>query len=141
MTSNDDELDRRRLWRLLGTAGFLALPLAVIWWPGCRQYPPVTSRDSLVLMKLLYTACNTKDPTRLSKAEQGVMEATRTGKLSMPEQEAFTKIIGIARAGEWEKAERAAFQFAQDQIGQGTAETHDAHAHDHDSKAKSSKRR
>lgn len=121
MLSNhdDDAPDRRRLWRLVGVAGFLAVPLAIIWWPGCREYPAVSSEESLYLMKLLYTACNTKDPVQLARVEEGVQKATREGKLSPPEQEAFAKIIGMAREGEWEDAQQAAFKFAQDQVGQG----------------------
>lgn len=130
MTSNpdDDDLpDRRRLWRMVGAAGVLAIPLAVIWWPGCREYPAVTSRESLSLMKLLYAACNTKDQARLAKVEQGVEKETRAGKLSPAEREAFAAIVGMARAGDWERAEAAAFKFAQDQVGQGSAETRGGH--------------
>jgi hypothetical protein len=118
-TNHDDAPDRRRLWRLVGAAGLLAIPLVLISWPGCRQYPAVTSKASLGLMKLLYSACNTKDPVRLAKVEQGVKKATREGKLSPAEQEAFANIIGMAKSGEWEGAEQASFKFAQDQVGVG----------------------
>ena len=129
----DDAPDRRRLWRLVGLAGVLAVPLAVIWWPGCRHYPAVTSEESLYLMKLLYTACNTKDPARLAEVERGVEKATRAGKLSPPEQEAFAEIIGTAKNGEWQEAERAAFRFAQDQVGRGhPAPESDGHRHGHE---------
>lgn len=121
---DDGAPDRRRLWSLVGVAGVLAIPFLVIWWPGCREYPAVSSRESLYLMKLLYTACNTKDPARLAKVEQGVEKAARDGKLSPPEQEAFAKIIGMAKRGEWQDAERAAFRFAQDQVGQGHPAPH-----------------
>jgi hypothetical protein len=100
-------------------AGLLAIPLLIDWWPGCRQYPAVSSEEGLYLMKLLYTACNTKDTARLTKVEQGVEKASREGKLSPPEQEAFAKIVGMAKKGEWQDVERAAFKFAQDQVGQG----------------------
>lgn len=95
------------------------IPLLVIWWPGCREYPAVTSEEGMYLMQLLYTACNTKDPVRLTKTEQGVEKATHEGKLSMAEQKAFAKIIGLAKQGQWQDAEKAAFKFAQDQVGQG----------------------
>jgi len=117
---NIDEVpDRRRLYRLGGTAGVLLVPLVVIWWPGCREYPAVTSKESLQNMKLLYSACNTKDTERLGRVEKGVEKLTRDGKLSPNEQEAFAKITGMARAGNWNDAEKAAFKFAQDQVGQG----------------------
>jgi hypothetical protein len=134
---NDEAPDPRRLRRLVGMAGVLAIPLLVVWWPGCRQYPAVSSQESLYLMKLLYAACNTKDTARLAKVEQGVAKATHEGKLSPPEQEAFAKITGMAKKGEWQIAERAAFRFAQDQVGQGhPAPTTVDHRHDHDHKGK-----
>ena len=81
-------------------------------------------------MKLLYAACNSKDPARLARVEQGMEKMTRESKLAPAEQEAFAKIIGMAKAGEWERAEKAAFKFAQDQVGQGSAETHVQEQHD-----------
>ena len=131
----DEAPDRRRLWRLVGAAGVLAVPLLVVWWPGCRQYPAVTSQESLYLMKLLYTACNTRDPVRLAKVERGVEKATRAGQLTPPEQAAFTKVLDMARAGDWPDAEKAAFKFAQDQVGVGHPNP-DGHGHDHERKAK-----
>jgi len=104
---------------LLGALLLLALPLLVVWWPGCRQYPPVSSKESLELMKLLYSACNTKDEKRIAKVEEGIEKLTREGKMAPAERESFDKIIGLARAGNWEKAEEAAFKFAQDQVGVG----------------------
>ena len=128
-TSAEEPPDRRRLWRLVGVAGLLTVPLLVIWWPGCRQYPAVTSKEGMQQMKLLYSACNTKDTERLGRVEQGVEKLTREGKLSPAEQEAFAKIIGMAKSDDWERAEKAAFKFAQDQVGQGhpAPDDHDHH--------------
>ena len=116
---DDDAPDRSRARWLGGTAVLLAVPVFLVWWPGCRQYPAVTSRDALYQMQLLYAAANTKDPTRLAKVEAGVGKLTREGKLSPAEQEAFGTIIGQARAGDWAGAEQAAFRFAKDQVGVG----------------------
>jgi hypothetical protein len=125
VTSEDsDDVNRSRLRWMLGVLALVAIPLTIIWWPGCRQYPPVRSRESLELIKLLYTACNTKDPVRLARAEQSVQKLKQDGKLSDDEDEAFTRIIRMAKAGEWAKAEKAAFRFAQDQIGAGDANSH-----------------
>ena len=99
MPTNAKTPNRRRLWQMIGATGILLIPLLVIWWPGCRQYPAVTSKDSLGLIKLLYAACNTKDPARLARVEQGMEMTTREGKMSPAEQEAFAKIIGMAKAG------------------------------------------
>jgi hypothetical protein len=123
--------DRSRLRGLVGTAAFLAVPLLLLWWPGCRQYPTVTSVESLKLMKRLYAATNTKNTAWLATVEAGVAQAERDGKLSPPEQQAFAKIIGLARGGDWHAAEQASFRFARDQVGQGfPARPHDdGHAH------------
>ena len=78
-TNHDDEEAPRSRARLLGgTAGLLAIPLAVIWWPGCREYPAVTSREGMYQMQLLYAAANTKDPARLAAVERG-LEGARIG--------------------------------------------------------------
>jgi hypothetical protein len=125
-----------RLRWLLGVLAVLAIGLVVVWWPGCRQYPAVTSKESLQLMKLLYAACNTRDTARLARVEQGVEGLARAGHLTAPEQEAFGKIIGLAKAGDWAGAEKASFKFAQDQVGQGhPAPEGDDHDHDHKEKS------
>lgn len=110
---------RARLRWLLAAMALLAVAVALVWWPGCRQYPPVTSRENLSLMKLLYSACSAQDPARLAKVEQGVARASREGKMTEPEQQAFAKVIALAREGQWREAEKAALRFAQDQVGQG----------------------
>jgi hypothetical protein len=130
---HDDEVpDRRRLWLLLGVAGLLAVALAIIWWPRFREYPPVTSREGLQLMKLLYAACNTRDAARLARVEEGIERLKQEGKFAPAEQAAFESIFRMAKSGDWEAAERASFKFAQDQVGVGHAapERH-GHSHDH----------
>ena len=119
---DDDVPERSKLRWLVGVLLLLTVPLVIVWWPGCRQYPPVSSEESLGLMKLLYSACNTKDTARLAKVEAGVEKATNEGRLNAEEQKAFAKIIGMAKAGDWKDAENAAYKFAQDQVGRGKKE-------------------
>lgn len=137
MTTND-ESNRTRLRWLIGSALLLAIPLAIIWWPGCRQYPPVTSRESLKLLQLLNTACNTQDTQRLAEAERRFAELERKGKLSAGEKAGYEKIVGLARSGKWAAAEAAAFKMAQDQVGVGhpDPEDHDHHHHPHPQKGR-----
>ena len=123
------KVSRRTIWLTL-TALTLAIPLAIIWWPGWRQYPAVTSPESLQTMKLLYAACNTKDSARLKQVEARVEKLIREDKMSAPEHKAFAKILALANAGDWGRAEKAAFKFAQDQVGVGHPASN-AHHHDH----------
>lgn len=105
--------------KLIGIAAVCALAVFFVWFPGCRQYPPVSSKESLDLIKLVYTACNTKSAKRLDVAQKRIDAASRDGKLSPEEEAGFRKILGIAAAGDWRSAEAAAYRFAQDQLGQG----------------------
>ncbi len=118
MTS-DDEPARSQLRPLIGVLVLLAIGVAVVWWPGCRQYPPVTSRESLTLLRLLNTACNTQDPVRLAEAERQLDDLIRREKLTPDERAAFEKIVAMAKAGDWKDAEAAAFKMAEDQVGIG----------------------
>jgi hypothetical protein len=132
VSTNHDEdgpAPARGRW-LCGLAGVLAIPAAVIWWPGCREYPAVTSREGMYHMQLLYTAANTRDPARLERVERGVEKLSQEGKLTPAEREAFGSIIGQARAGDWAAAEAAAFKFAQDQVGRGHPAPDDPDHHD-----------
>lgn len=127
MTTEREEGSSRSPW-LGGLAGILVVPLAIVWWPGCRQYEPVRSREALGLMQLLYAACNTKDPVRLARVESGLDQLAREGKLSTGERTGFDRVLAMAKAGDWSRAEAAAFKFAQDQVGVGhpAPEGHDA---------------
>jgi len=116
---DDNESGSTRMRWLLGTMLMLAFLCAIVWWPGCRQYPVASSPESLRLMRLLYSTCNTKDPTRLNQVKRDVETLKGQGKLTLEEQATFEQIIQWAKAGDWERAEKSAFQFAQDQVGQG----------------------
>jgi hypothetical protein len=102
-----------------GALALLAIALLVIWRPGCRYYPPVTSPEGMQLVKLLYAACNTRDQARLSMAEKQFADLVGQEKVTPREKTAFESIISLAKAGKWEEAERASFRFAEDQIGRG----------------------
>lgn len=97
------------------------LLLALLLLAGCRQYPPVSSKESLSLMRLVYAACNTRDSARLDRAESELARLVAEGKVGEAERSAFERIMKQAREGEWKQAERAAFRFAEDQIGRGGA--------------------
>jgi len=116
----------------MGLAVLVAIPVAILWWPRFRQYPPVTSRESLQLMKLLYAACNTRDPARLARVEEGIAILKQDRKLTPVEEESFLSILSKAKAGAWQEAEQASFRFAEDQVGVGhPTSRHDGHAPKH----------
>jgi hypothetical protein len=110
-----DEEQKPRYW-LYGMLLILALASAYVWWPRWKIYPEVTSRESLQLMKLLYSACNTKDPKRLNQVEINLKKLISQGKVNETEQAAYAQIIEQAKAGEWKSAEAASFRFAEDQV-------------------------
>lgn len=109
---------RPRSW-LWGLLGVLTLAAVVVWWPGCRKYPPVTSPEALSLVRRLYTACNTRQEGRLAAVEVEVDRLTQQGILTPREEEAFRYIVGLAREGKWERAERECFRLAEDQLRPG----------------------
>jgi hypothetical protein len=121
----------------------MLIPLLNMWWPGCRQYPAVSSRESLLLMRLLNTACNTRDEKRLAEVDRRLAELERQGRVTPAEKAGFDRIIGMAKAGDWEDAEKAAFKFAQDQVGQGggSPDRHDDHEHHKNPPTKTGKRK
>jgi hypothetical protein len=108
-----------RLRPLAAILGVLAVAALAYWWPGCRQYAPVTSPESLGALRLLNTACNTRNPALLAEVETRVSRLASQAKMSPREKEGFLSIIGMARRGEWKNAEVEALRMASDQIGMG----------------------
>ena len=100
-------------------AGFGAVALVVgvgIWWAGGKKFPPVSSEESLHLMRALYTACSSQNDQRLAVVERKVVEAADAGQMSAEERAAFEEIVGYARAEDWERAAGESYRFARDQV-------------------------
>jgi hypothetical protein len=129
VSSDADHGSNRWKW---GAAGILLIALALIWRPGCRDYPTVTSPESLQLIKLVYAACNSKSLERLEKAEATLAELAQQNKVTPREKSAFESIFAMAHAGKWEQAEQASYRFAEDQIGRGHSGTASSGNHAHD---------
>lgn len=110
---------RTRLAWLLSLALLLMMTSIVVWWPGCRRYPPVSSDESLAAMKLLYSACNMKSITSVQEVERRLDKLQSAGRISPDELSSFQSIIALAKSGQWQKAEDEAFRFARDQVGAG----------------------
>jgi hypothetical protein len=116
INDHDEEHQPGRQRKLIAIMLVLALIAAYLWWPSFKTYPEVTSRESLQLMKLLYTACNTQDVNRLNKVEADLQKLVTAKKMTTTEQDAFTRNITLAKNGAWKDAEKASFKFAQDQV-------------------------
>ncbi|MGC4002463.1 MAG: hypothetical protein QM811_04700 [Pirellulales bacterium] len=84
-------------------------------WMNRRIYPEVTSAESLRLIKLMYTAANTKNVKLLTNFEKELAAAVRAKHVGDDEATAFAGIAQTAREGDWKSAEQAAYRFALDQ--------------------------
>lgn len=99
------------LW--CGLIGSMALVLLC----GCGpSYPRVHSQESLQLLLALRTACSTQNAERLHKVETALEMARREGKVTEAEAEALSRIIEMARQGNWHQAERACRSFQKAQL-------------------------
>lgn len=92
------------------------LVLALASFVGCREHPRVTSRESLDLIKQVYTACNTRNEKRLTACRTQLSALVAEGQLSEAEQKSFEGILSTAESGDWDSAQRSSLQFARDQV-------------------------
>lgn len=83
---------------------------------GCREYPPVSTEESQDMIKLVYTAANTRDEARLAACEIRLKQLIEEKKMGEKESAAFQKIIDQAKKGDWQAAQDDALQFARDQV-------------------------
>ena len=114
--------DKRMLgwWIALLVAG---VGLWYVWSPRWRQYPPVTSPEALTLIKVLYTACNTRNAAQLLEIEATLKKLSETNSITSVERASFERILTLAKQEQWDAAQRASLRFAEDQMGQGTRRT------------------
>jgi hypothetical protein len=105
---------RRCMPRTLLLAACLSLLLASSI--GCGSYPEVTSAESLELIRIVYTATNTQNPTRLAAARARYEELDKQHALSEQESARFDAILDLADAGQWEQASAMAMDYAQAQV-------------------------
>ncbi len=111
-------MQTRSKWLLFAA---LLLALWFLWGPRWRQYPPVSSPEALTLIKLFYNASSARDPQRMVTAQQRLKSLIESGQLTPAEQTAFERVVTLIQKQEWERAQRACLQFADDQIGLGAA--------------------
>lgn len=103
-----------------GFSKAIASALLMILWlgmaTGCREYPPVSTEESQDMIKLVYTAANTRDEARLAACEIRLKQLIEEKKMGEKESAAFQKIIDQAKKGDWQAAQDDALQFARDQV-------------------------
>lgn len=105
----------RAVW--LAGIGVCALLIAFLaWWATGKKYPPVSSEESLHLVRALYTACSSQNDERLAVVERKVVEAADAGQMLADERAAFEEIVTYARAADWERAAGESYRFARDQV-------------------------
>lgn len=97
-------------------AGSATILVVCLTLSGCGRHPKATTRESLDLIKQVYTACNTKNIDRLTACEKRFAELRESGKLSDNEAASFQKAIGLAKDSKWQQAQDLALRFAQDQV-------------------------
>jgi hypothetical protein len=98
-----------------GALFVLLIVVATKWWLARPVYPPVSSGTSLLLIKQLYTACNTKNVKLLDKFDERLQREYASQKITDQELAHFRDIASVARAGDWETSMKQAYRFAQDQ--------------------------
>lgn len=103
-------------WWTLAALTLAVGAIAIIWFANRKQYPEVTSPESLTLVRALYTACSSQNPARLAQVEQLLEQHCRDSKVSPAEERAFRAVIAEAKANRWEEARAASYRFAQDQV-------------------------
>ncbi|MFO0885356.1 MAG: hypothetical protein U0894_14405 [Pirellulales bacterium] len=97
-------------------AGAILVVLGLCLATGCREYPPVSTEESQDMIKLVYTAANTRDEARLAACEIRLKQLIEEKKMGEKESAAFQKIIDQAKKGDWQAAQDDALQFARDQV-------------------------
>jgi hypothetical protein len=112
---------------LLG-AGFLVWQLAA-WW----TRPPAVEYDNLKYIQLLSTAVSSRKMEMVEKVAGAVRRRHADSQMSDPELAHFETIVTTAHAGQWEEADRQAYDFAAAQLSRRRSppDPHAGHDHSH----------
>lgn len=91
----------------------MAAVVLIVTFAGCG-YPQAAPRN-MRLITTLRTALSARNETWLQQNIEAIDERRQAGEMSEEEYDAFQAIIAQAKAGEWEKAERASVRFQKAQ--------------------------
>jgi hypothetical protein len=127
---NDRSLaDRFGLHFLAILAGGMLLWQVIGWW----NRAPAVEYDNLKYIQLLSTAVSSRKPEMVDKVAAAVRQRHAGSQMSDGELAHFEAIIATARSGQWDEADRAAYDFAAAQLSRKRSppEPHAGHAHAH----------
>jgi hypothetical protein len=84
--------------------------LLVLLLPGCGS-PPQVSAEHRELVLGLATATSSQDPKGLDVIEESVNAERSAGRMPEPVASEFSRIIALARSGDWPSAQSASYSF------------------------------
>jgi hypothetical protein len=82
------------------------------WW----NRPPAVEFDNLKYIQLLTTAVSARNTDWIEKVERAVEDRHSRGEMSDRELQAFRRILAMAAAHEWKRAEVDCYRLAQAQL-------------------------
>jgi hypothetical protein len=95
------------------------LAMGLFMLPGCSRDPTVTSKESLTIVKALWSACSAKNPQWLDTAKQRIERGFREQKVSAEERDVMLAIVALGESGRWDEGTRRSRAFLEAQIGRG----------------------
>lgn len=95
----------------------LAMGLSML--AGCSRDPTVTSKESLTIVKALWSACSAKNPQWLDTAKQRIERGFQERQVSAAEREVMLAIVALGESGRWDEATRRSRAFLEAQVGRG----------------------
>jgi hypothetical protein len=97
------------------TGGTLAAAtlLALVWCGGCG-YPRV-GPQTYQIAKALHTVFNLRDEAGLPRAREYLAQAASRGEISERDHGLLERLVDMAEAGDWHRAEREVLRLLADQ--------------------------
>jgi CRISPR/Cas system-associated exonuclease Cas4 (RecB family) len=89
---------------------------ATLWAAWFWSRPPVVARDNLRYLQLLRTACSSRRTDYVEGVEKSLQHQRSQQQISDSEWNHFVRILADAKAGRWERAERATISLETAQL-------------------------
>jgi hypothetical protein len=128
-------VDDRSLMDRFGLHFLGVLAAGVIVWQalGWWTKPPAVEFDNLRYIQLLTTAISSRKAEMVDKVASAVQKRHSQGAMSELELAHFEEILSTVRSGNWEQADREAYDFAAAQLSRrrSAPDPHAGHDHTH----------